>query len=135
MARPRAHSRLGPLMGGNPISPVDFKKWQCPLSLFFRNVPGNLKMVQCRLSNLRNTLCHVSNIFSHVDSLHLACRFKKRQCRPVEFKGQLPQDCSLSLSQVGLFYGGRFTITSWGLYWPSVCPPAPGIASYCLTIS
>ena len=26
----------GPLMGGSPMSPVDFKKCQCPLSLSFR---------------------------------------------------------------------------------------------------
>ena len=25
---------IGALDGGSPISPVDFKKWQCPLSLF-----------------------------------------------------------------------------------------------------
>ena len=25
---------LGALEGGPPMSPVDFKKWQCPLSLF-----------------------------------------------------------------------------------------------------
>ena len=29
------HLFVGPLMGGGaPMSPVDFKKWQCPLSLF-----------------------------------------------------------------------------------------------------
>ena len=29
------HPPLGPLMGGgSPMSPVDFKKWQCPLSQF-----------------------------------------------------------------------------------------------------
>ena len=26
----------GALDGGPPVSPVDFKKWQCPLSLFFK---------------------------------------------------------------------------------------------------
>ena len=25
---------IGALDGGSPMSPVDFKKWQCPLSLF-----------------------------------------------------------------------------------------------------
>ena len=34
------------------MSPVDFKKWQCPLSLFILNVPVDFKVVQCRLSNL-----------------------------------------------------------------------------------
>ena len=27
-------TKLGALDGGSPMSPVDFKKWQCPLSLF-----------------------------------------------------------------------------------------------------
>ena len=27
---------VGPLIGGPPVSPVDFKKWQCPLSLFLK---------------------------------------------------------------------------------------------------
>ena len=26
----------GALDEGSPMSPIDFKKWQCPLSLFFR---------------------------------------------------------------------------------------------------
>ena len=33
----------GPLMVGSPMSPVDSKKWQCPLSLYFR--------FSCRLWN------------------------------------------------------------------------------------
>ena len=37
--------------------PVDFKKWQCPLSIFL-NVPVDFKEVQCRLLNLRK--CHVA---------------------------------------------------------------------------
>ena len=28
------------------------------------------------MSNLRNSLCHVYNIFSHVDRLHVAFRFE-----------------------------------------------------------
>ena len=28
------HATYGALDGGSPMSPVDFKKWQCPLSLF-----------------------------------------------------------------------------------------------------
>ena len=31
-----ASDSIGALDGGSPLSPVDFKKWQCPLSLFFR---------------------------------------------------------------------------------------------------
>ena len=80
---------VGPLMGGSPISPVYFKKWQCPLSLFFKfscrfkkkkqcrlsilrnvnvpcryfsNVPDDFKGVQCRLSNLRKRRAALSNL-------------------------------------------------------------------------
>ena len=57
---------------------------QCRLSILrHTNVPNyyfghfhiNFKVAQCHLSNLRNTLCHVGNIFSHVDSLHVTFRF------------------------------------------------------------
>ena len=43
------------------MSPVDFKKWQCPLSLFlFLDLPLDFEIVQCRLSILRNgnVPCH-----------------------------------------------------------------------------
>ena len=56
----------GALDGGSPMSPVDFKKWQCPLSLFLK--------CPCRFLN------------SPMSSVH----FKKRPCHPVEFKGQGP---------------------------------------------
>ena len=36
------------------MSPVDLKKWQCPLSIFFINLPVDFEIVQCRLSILRN---------------------------------------------------------------------------------
>ena len=46
----------------SPMSPVDFKKWQCPLlnlrKCHLLNVPVDFKVVQCRLSNLRR--CHVA---------------------------------------------------------------------------
>ena len=38
--------------------------------------------------NLINGPCHVTNMFSNVDRLHVD--FKKRQCRPVECNGQGP---------------------------------------------
>ena len=69
--------------GGSPMSHVEFKKWLCQLSLFF-NFNVDLKMVPCRMSNLRNGLCHVDNIFSHVDKLHVACRFKKMVISPCQ---------------------------------------------------
>ena len=43
------------------MSPVDFKKWQCPLSLFI-NFPVDFKVVQCRLSNLRKHPVALSNL-------------------------------------------------------------------------
>ena len=36
------------------MSPVDFKKWQCPLSLFFKCPYPMLEKVQCRLLILGN---------------------------------------------------------------------------------
>ena len=56
---------------------------QCRLSMlrsgnlpcrYFLNVPVDYKIVLCRLSNLRNAPCHVTNTFAHVDRLHVACR-------------------------------------------------------------
>ena len=76
----------GPLMGGpqemtmspvtifvdflsiknSPMLPVDFRKWQCPLSRYFKLS----YRFQC--------------------SLMSPVEFQKRPCRPVEFKGQWP---------------------------------------------
>ena len=66
---------LGALDGGSPMSPVDFKKWQCPLSLFLKNCPVDLKIVSCPLSILRkvNVPCHYFSKFLSVD-------FKRDQC-------------------------------------------------------
>ena len=69
------------------MSHVDFKKWQCPLSLYLY-FHVDFEIGKCRLLNLRKGPCRVSNFFhmsigfmSHVD-------FKKWLCRPVGFKGQ-----------------------------------------------
>ena len=43
------------------MSPVDFKIWQYPLSLLDFLV--DFEIDQCQMSNLRNTQCHVSNMF------------------------------------------------------------------------
>ena len=43
------------------MSPVDFKKWQCPLSLLL-NVAVDVKVPQCRLSILRNSPVTLSNL-------------------------------------------------------------------------
>ena len=46
----------------SPLFPVDFKKGQCPLSLFFYLFLSTLKRVQCRLSNLRKGCVALSNL-------------------------------------------------------------------------
>ena len=60
----------------------------CP---YVCNIHVDFKIVSCPMSNLRNCPCHVINIFSHVNRLHVDVDFKKWPCRPVEFKGQGPQ--------------------------------------------
>ena len=42
---------------------------------YFYNFHDEFKIVLCRLSNLRKGPYHVNDIFSHVDKLHVACRF------------------------------------------------------------
>ena len=56
------------------MSPVDFKKWQCPLSLFL-DFPVDFKIVQCRLSILRN-----GNVPCRL-FLNVPVDFKGVQCR------------------------------------------------------
>ena len=42
---------------------------------YFSNVHVDFKKVSCRMSKLRNDLCHVNDIFSHVDRFHVTCQF------------------------------------------------------------
>ena len=42
-------NKHGAVDGGSPMSPVDFKKWQCPLSLILE-FPCHFKIVPCPLS-------------------------------------------------------------------------------------
>ena len=42
---------------------------------YFSNVHVDFIITKCPLSNLRKCLCHVGNIYSHVDKLHVTCRF------------------------------------------------------------
>ena len=42
---------------------------------YLYNYPVNSEKSQCCMSNVRNTLCLVSYIYSHVDMPHVACRF------------------------------------------------------------
>ena len=53
---------------------------------YFSNFHVDFKMVSCHMSNIYG-LCHVDNIFSHVDSMS-PVDFRKWPCRPVDFKGQ-----------------------------------------------
>ena len=83
------------------MSHVNLKKRQCPLALFLKFLchfkislmsPMDRKewSISCRL------------IFSHVNKLHVACQFKKRPCRPVQFRGQGSQSESEASSSSGL---------------------------------
>ena len=63
----------GALHGGSPMLDVDFKKWQCPLSLYLQFPCHFLNsQISPLIPDLRKILCHVGNIFSHVDKLHIA---------------------------------------------------------------
>ena len=44
------------------MSPVDFNKRQCPLSLFLLFISVDFKRVQCRLSNVRKGRVTLSNL-------------------------------------------------------------------------
>ena len=65
-----------PLMGPT-MSPVDFMKWKCPLSLFFFfNISVNLKIVKHRLSVSRNNngpCCYFFNILSDLKKSNVTC--------------------------------------------------------------
>ena len=50
--------------GGSPMSPVDFKKWQCPLSLFFLDFSVDFKIVQCHLHIHGETYKHIIGAYS-----------------------------------------------------------------------
>ena len=82
---------LGHLMGAPPVSPVDFKKLQCPLSLFLK-FPCRFKMPQCHLSILRNGNVPCYLFLNVPDDFKVAAmspvELKKMPYRPVKFKGQ-----------------------------------------------
>ena len=61
-----------PCWGGGGMSPVDFKKWHCPLSLILH---VDFKIAKYRLSNSREGSSHVSNMFPHVNKFHVTCPF------------------------------------------------------------
>ena len=57
---------------------VEFEKWLCQLSLilYFSIFHVDFKMVSCRMSNVRNSLCHIDDVFFHVNRFHVTCRFE-----------------------------------------------------------
>ena len=57
---------MGPLMGGPHCRLSIFRKWQCPLSLFFLDFPVDFRIVECPLSILRygNVPSHYVSKFS-----------------------------------------------------------------------
>ena len=48
----------------------------------------DFEIIHCHLSNLRNTLRHVGNIFLGSIGFMLPADFKKCRCHSVEFRGQ-----------------------------------------------
>ena len=66
-----------------------FRNYNVPCC-YFGKFPVNFKIVQCHLSNIRNTLCSVGYIFLMSIGLMLPVDFKKMLCRPVKFKGEGP---------------------------------------------
>ena len=86
------HTRhtLGALDGGSPMSHVDFKKSQCPVSLRLPCPVSPLRYpnVACRFLEMAHVVSFILisvslGSMSHVD-------FEKRPCRPVDFRGQGP---------------------------------------------
>ena len=75
----------GPWLGV-PMSHVDFKKWQCHMSLSLLFL-----YVICRIYETRMSYNYVSIFWtnlSHVTNPNV--RFKKWPCRPVKFRGRGP---------------------------------------------
>ena len=100
---PFAH--LGALDGGPQCHMSILRNGNVPCR-YFCNFHVDFKIAKCPLSNLRKGPCHVSNIYSHVDKVHVTCDFKKCPCRPVDFKGQGPSSwirgCPTSQSHMPL---------------------------------
>ena len=64
----------GPLTGGPQCCMSILRNGNVPCR-YFCNFHVDFKIAKCRLSNLRKAPCHLGNIFSHVDRLHVASRF------------------------------------------------------------
>ena len=63
---------MGPLAGGSQGRMSNLRNGyvNCHYSSNF-----HVDFKDRRMSNLRNGLCYVDNIFYHVDRIHVACRF------------------------------------------------------------
>ena len=70
----KLESTQGPLTGGPQCRMSNLRNGHVNCH-YFSHFHVDLKKLLCRMSILRNSLCHVDNIFSHVDRLHVACRF------------------------------------------------------------
>ena len=81
----------GTLGGGSPVSHVDFKKWQCPLSLFLQ--------CQCQFLINTNVACRTVHVMLVSPISHVGCQ--NCPCCPAEFKGQGSLYCQ-SFSKVGV---------------------------------
>ena len=81
----------GVIGGGPKCHMSNFKKYQLSDVIFVLYFHFDIKIALCRMSNLRNSICHVIDIFPAVDRPHiLHVGFKKLPCRCVEFMGEKP---------------------------------------------
>ena len=112
--------KKGALDGGSPMSPVGFKKWQSPLSLFLKFPVNYKKKVQCHLSNSRNDNVPCRNSFFKCsyrfqDLSMSPVKFEKRPCRPAELKGQWPL-CTRDSSRLSLDGDSLYSYFIFHLY-------------------
>ena len=99
-----AKTSLGALDGGPLCRLSILRKGNVPCR-YFRHFPVDFKIVQCRISNLRSVPCHVINVFSNVDRLHVACGFYEMTMSPCQNEGsRAPALCSSSIYLVLTIY-------------------------------
>ena len=80
------------------MSHLDFKKWQCrmSLSLIFAKITCRIKERAMSHVTIFFTACHMSV------SLMLHVQFQKCPCRPVDFRGQEPYLAAQSRGEAGI---------------------------------
>ena len=82
------------------MSPVDFKKYQCrmSLSLIYAHVTCRIQEIALSHATIFLKPCRMSiSSLSHVE-------FEKWPCRPVEFRGQWPSYCMFLISMLFVLY-------------------------------